>query len=118
MSVTFSLLTKIFLLVLYNFFALVSEEIEEEAFGRIYSNTLAVSGDENFQTWKHVSGNKADTAIHVMVAEIIIIIICYERWFRLGNNFHIFKRKNKNYWINHHFNHFTWCNYKWLAMLW
>ena len=47
MSVTFSLLTKIFLLVLYNFFALVSEEIEEEASGRIYSNTLAVSGNEN-----------------------------------------------------------------------
>ena len=50
MSITFSLLTKIFLLVLYNFFALVSEEIEEEGFGRIYSNTFAVSGDENFQT--------------------------------------------------------------------
>ena len=95
MSITFSLLTKIFLLVLYNFFALVSEEIEEEASGRIYSNTLAVSGNENFQTRKHVSGNKADTAIHVMVAETIFIIIWHERWFRLGITFHIFKKKQK-----------------------
>ena len=76
MSITFSLLTKLFLLVLYNFFVLVSEEIEEEAFGRIYPNTIAVSDDENFQTCEHMSGN---TAIYFMVAKTIFIIILAQK---------------------------------------
>lgn len=75
MSITFSLLTKIFLLVLYNFFVLVSEEIEEEAFGRMYQNTLAVSDDESFQTCEQMSSN---TAIHFMVAETIFIKIWHK----------------------------------------
>ena len=69
MSITFSLLTKLFLLVLYNFFVLVSEEIEEEAFGRIYPNTIAVSDDENFQTCEHMSGN---TIFIIILAQKLI----------------------------------------------
>ena len=54
-------LTKPFFPFWYNFFTLVSKKIEEEAFRRIYPNTLAVSGDENCQTWGYMSGNKRNT---------------------------------------------------------
>ena len=63
-----------FSLSLCNYFNLVSEKIEKEAFGRMYSNTLAVSGDKNYQTSEHMSGNKANTGKYFIVAKTTFII--------------------------------------------
>ena len=41
----------------------------------MYSNTLAVSGDENYQASEHMSGNKANTSKYFIVAKTIFIMI-------------------------------------------
>ena len=53
---------------LHTFLALVSETVKEETFRRIYLKTLAVSCDENYQTWDGMSGNEVNVDKYFMVS--------------------------------------------------
>lgn len=56
-------------------FTLVSKKVKEGAFGRIYPNTLGVSGDENYQTWGNLSGTKANAAKYFMVYVTSFVLV-------------------------------------------